>query len=288
MTALEKVLSLAGPTVTMTGGAPAEKDLNADLVLALSTALDEVRLYLASSDDDGDDGSTAKSGGKSGDGDGEDGEFAAMVARLVKKGVPEARAKMMARQAMKRVKASALAESACVILAGLTEPEPPAGPQSHLGRLVALAAPPGESASDRRSLAAKGWALKDGSFPIPDKKHLHSAAVLAASGHGNVSAAKALIRKRARELGVDVTTLPGFGGDSEKSEKVAATMLALAAKAAGDGGVPMHHPPFTGMHTHSHHLTTAHSHEHQHFNDNSHDGGPAHRSGSRPGTPGLW
>jgi hypothetical protein len=144
--------------------------------------------------------------------------------------------------------------------------------------MVALAAPPGESASDRRSLAAKGWALDDGSFPIPDKKHLHSAAVLAASGHGNVSAARALIRKRAKDLGVELSSLPGFGG-----EKVSATMLALAAKAMDDGGVPMHHGPFNGTHAHSHHLTAAHAHPHQHFNDNHHDGGPQHRQGSKPG-----
>jgi Escherichia/Staphylococcus phage prohead protease len=70
------------------------------------------------------------------------------------------------------------------------------------------------SADDRRKLAAKGWALPDGSYPIPDRAHLHSAAVLAASGHGDVAAARRLIRKRARDLGVDVTTLPGFGPES--------------------------------------------------------------------------
>jgi hypothetical protein len=37
--------------------------------------------------------------------------------------------------------------------------------------------------------------------------------VLAASGHGDVAGAKKLIRRRAKELGVDVTTLPGFGSD---------------------------------------------------------------------------
>lgn len=63
----------------------------------------------------------------------------------------------------------------------------------------------------RKALAAKGHALPDGSYPIPDKSHLHAAAVLAASGHGDVKAAKALIRKRAKELGVDVNSLPGFG-----------------------------------------------------------------------------
>ena len=79
---------------------------------------------------------------------------------------------------------------------------------------VLLAAPPGESASDRRSLAKRGHALDDGSYPIPDKKHLHSAAVLAASKHGNWKAAQSLIRRRAKELGVELSSLPGFGSES--------------------------------------------------------------------------
>jgi hypothetical protein len=57
------------------------------------------------------------------------------------------------------------------------------------------------SKRERMAYAMKGWALEDGSYPIPDKAHLHSAIVLAQSGHGDVAAAKRLIRKRARELG---------------------------------------------------------------------------------------
>ncbi len=83
----------------------------------------------------------------------------------------------------------------------------------------------------RHALAAKGQALQDGSYPIPDKSHLRAAAILAASGHGNVAAAKRLIRKRARELGVDITTLPGFSGESEAADakKTAATNAAMDA-----------------------------------------------------------
>lgn len=79
------------------------------------------------------------------------------------------------------------------------------------------------SAEDRRQYAKKGWALPDGSYPIPDKAHLASAARLAASGHGDVKAARALIKRRARELGVDLSTLPGFSGsdkDDTDSNKV--------------------------------------------------------------------
>ena len=72
------------------------------------------------------------------------------------------------------------------------------------------------SAEKRRNLAKEGKALSDGSYPIGDAEDLKNAATLAASGHGNVSAAKALIRKRAKELGVKLENLPGFG--KEKSE----------------------------------------------------------------------
>src|SRR6185437_9854548 len=77
-------------------------------------------------------------------------------------------------------------------------------------------------ADDRKALAAKGHALSDGSYPIPDKSHLHAAAVLAASHHGNWKAAKALIRKPAKALGVDVSSLPGFGKQDNEEPEVEA------------------------------------------------------------------
>ena len=58
------------------------------------------------------------------------------------------------------------------------------------------------SADQRKQMAAKGHALSDGSYPIADTEDLKNAAILAKSGHGNVGAAKAHIRKRAKELGV--------------------------------------------------------------------------------------
>jgi hypothetical protein len=58
------------------------------------------------------------------------------------------------------------------------------------------------STDERKRLASEGKALSDGSYPIPDADALRRAAILARSGHGNVSGAKALIRRRAKELGV--------------------------------------------------------------------------------------
>jgi HK97 family phage prohead protease len=72
--------------------------------------------------------------------------------------------------------------------------------------------------AEREKLAKEGKALPDGSYPIVDKEDLENAATLAASGHGDVDAAKALIRKRAKELGVDVEGLPGFGKESKAAE----------------------------------------------------------------------
>jgi hypothetical protein len=73
--------------------------------------------------------------------------------------------------------------------------------------------------ADRKSLAAKGHALPDGSYPVPDIPHLHAAAILAASHHGDWKAAQELIRKRARELGVNTDNLPGMGAnDGDKPE----------------------------------------------------------------------
>lgn len=58
------------------------------------------------------------------------------------------------------------------------------------------------SASNRRKLAAEHNALPNESYPIADTTDLHNAAILARSGHGDVGAAKKLIARRAKELGV--------------------------------------------------------------------------------------
>lgn len=58
------------------------------------------------------------------------------------------------------------------------------------------------SAKNRRALAAQNKALPDESYPIEDAVDLRNAATLARSGHGNVAAAKRLIARRAKQLGV--------------------------------------------------------------------------------------
>ena len=70
------------------------------------------------------------------------------------------------------------------------------------------------SQSERRRLASQGHALPSGAYPIADTEDLHNAAVLARTGHGDAEAAKKLIRRRAKELGVPV---PDLGDSAEKS-----------------------------------------------------------------------
>jgi hypothetical protein len=71
-----------------------------------------------------------------------------------------------------------------------------------LGSAVTFLAKRKVSAAERKRLAAAGHALPDGSYPIESEEDLHNAAILARSGHGDVAAAKRLIAKRAKELGV--------------------------------------------------------------------------------------
>lgn len=74
------------------------------------------------------------------------------------------------------------------------------------------------SAEERRNLASEGHALSDGSYPIANGEDLHNAAVLARSGHGDVAAAKKLIAKRARELGVPNPLSKETMSDTETTE----------------------------------------------------------------------
>lgn len=253
---LEKILELSGAV-------PPAPDLDAELLLAVQVASGELALLLAADDEPGD---------KDSDDDEAGGGHAshATYKAMIKRNVPPKRAAAMCARSDKSVKAAQLANSLTVMLSG------------RVGQDVALVTltPPSETAEGRKKAAGKGHALPDGSYPIEDKKHLHSAAVLASSGHGNASAAKALIRKRARELGVDVNSLPGFGGSDKDNEKAAASMVALAKQASG--GVAMHHAPMTGTHSHAHAVGATHEHDHQHFGDNNHSGGPLHRPGSEP------
>lgn len=132
------------------------------------------------------------------------------------------------------------------------------------------------TAAERDKAHAAGNSLPDKSYPINNVAQLHAAAVLAASHHGDWQAAQALIRRRAKELGVDVTTLPGFG-----EEKSSGMPLELRASAADDMNLAADpdynasdavHDVMTGSHSHphSHPDGTQADHGHAHENDNDH------------------
>ena len=74
------------------------------------------------------------------------------------------------------------------------------------------------TAEQRRKLAAAGHALADGSYPIESQADLHPAAVLARSGHGDTAAAKALIARRAKQLGASNPLEDDKGEKIEKAE----------------------------------------------------------------------
>lgn len=73
------------------------------------------------------------------------------------------------------------------------------------------------TADERRKAAAENHALPDGSYPIENTSDLDNAATLARSGHGQVAEAKALIRRRAKELGVN-NPLDDGGGSATKAD----------------------------------------------------------------------
>ena len=84
--------------------------------------------------------------------------------------------------------------------------------------------------AERDQAVKDNEAFPDGSYPIRDAHELHSAAVLAASGHGDAAAAKRLIRRRAKDLGVSLNHLPGMSEDVNVSRSDAAAREAVGRK----------------------------------------------------------
>lgn len=86
------------------------------------------------------------------------------------------------------------------------------------------------SQKERDKAKSNNNSLPDGSYPIEDTKHLKSAAILASSKHGDYEAAKRLIRRRAKELNVDVKTLPGFGTENKEKSNMSELQIASARR----------------------------------------------------------
>ena len=88
------------------------------------------------------------------------------------------------------------------------------------------------SADERRKQAKQGNSLPDGSYPIPDADALRRAAILARSKHGNWQAARRLIARRAKELGV---SNPLDDDDDSGSKKSAVAEGGTAVDTEGQG-----------------------------------------------------
>lgn len=237
-TALEKVLAHAEKG---TRQAVLPLDPASELVLAALALTDELQVLLGKGnwDDDDDDsgggkgggssngsskGSNGSSGGGGGDDDEDDGDdqMAAMVAKLVKKGVPKAQAIQMAKKAAKQVKASALAEGIAIALSNLNVAEGTLDSvrermaAATLPRTLALTVGSFEeeqeirlavlSAAERRKPSAHTISGSE-DYPIPDAGHLTAAVARykqgALAGHSK-SEVRSHICSRARALGKNV------------------------------------------------------------------------------------
>lgn len=155
-------------------------------------------------------------------------------------------------------------------------PLPGAGEDRAAVRLLELLA---VTQAERDRAHAAGNSLPGGSYPINNVGQLHSAAVLAASHHGDWKAAMALIRRRAKELGVDVSSLPGFGEEKSPSrplERLASAIEDMDLAAAPDYNAAAAEHPYDGTHDHAHTDGAGgkHSHPHDHADDGDH--GHAH------------
>jgi hypothetical protein len=249
--ALEKFLPETGP-------AP-ERDPREDVLLASAArnALEGAFLALASDpDNDGDDDSSKK-----GDTDDDAGHTSHALFKKLRGRMGDKAAAAACARADKKVAAT-----------------------SQIGWALACMVQLSVTQAERDKAKAEGNSLPDGSYPIRNVKQLHSAAVLAASKHGDWKAAQALIRRRAKDFKVDVNTLPGFGSADDDGKKVAASMVALAAGSvdlglpvalAGAPLVPLHHAPFHGQHSHPHVVPSVVDKNHWHNNDATH-GVPGH------------
>lgn len=193
-TALDKLVALYGPQEDV----PAwRSDPAGEVVLSALADLQELQVLLADSDDDSDDSGSGSSNGGSDDDEDDNGQLAKMVAKLVAKGVPKARAMQMAKQAMKRVAASALADSAIVALSKLSLPPAIDGGELKLSVLT----------MEERKKPSAHTIKGSTDYPIPDKGHLQAAIARykqgKLAGHSK-DEVKNHILHHARRLGVQV------------------------------------------------------------------------------------
>jgi len=266
----------------------------ADLVAAAQDLLTELVIELSKNDpdNDGDDDSTAK-----GDTDHDYWSKAGKKKKPLPKGKKKAKGSSDSdddededdeAEAKKKVSAAALAAGALLALSGLdSRPEGYDWVEATSAPLTpaeALRLAKGDDDSDHPApygdveYADPGYRGKK-RYPI-DAKHIHAAiayfskaANRAAYSASQVKSIWGRIRAAAKKHGVQMGDEGGGKAQTAATTHISAdTLLALAA-APAEGGVPMHHPPFSGRHNHPHSVVNVHSHAHDHNNDSRHECG---------------
>lgn len=268
MSALDRVMLAAGRT---SPDPRAEEDPAGELVLAAASALSELRVMLAAPDaDDDNDGDEADDNEQTASGKHADHPT---YKQAVKRGLKPSEAAAMCSKSDKKVAASALCEAAIVALAGLDMPA--AGRWADRTALngwstaIALAGDSDDAKTSQgagEDYADPGYRNGMKRYPTTKGGKLSAERVRAAWSYINqkdnaaeyssdqLAKIKAKIKAAAAKAGVQI---------SDDAEKVAASMVELAAKQA-DEMMAEAHPPFHGVH----------AHKHVHHGDNMHGDGP--------------
>lgn len=269
MSALDRVMLAAGRGSVSPDAAYAGEDPAGELVLAAVRDLEELRVMLASPDaDDDNDGDEADDNEQTASG--KHAEHPTYK-QMIKKGLKPAEAAAMCSKSDKKVAASALCEAAIVALTGLEIPSGNWVEGTAFDSLAVMLAG-GDSDSNTSQGAGEQYTdpgyQKDGKkrYPVTKGGKLDATRIRAAWSYINqednsgeysseqLASIKAKIKAAARKAGVQI---------SDDAEKVAASMVELAAKQA-DEMMAEAHPPFHGVH----------AHKHVHHGDNMHGDGP--------------
>lgn len=298
MSALDKVIALAAAKDAAPEHSPLDMT-GEDLVAAANSALAD--LYIMLADGDGDDDDDDNGGPSDNDADdeqsndkGSDNAHSGhpLFKKMVKRGMPAKAAAKACARADKKVKSTALAEAALIALGGLNSTagdwvELTAYDPHVFGLAGKGAAGDGSKPYGDVAYADPGY-QSDGKkrYPIDNEGHVRAALsyISKAKNAGaytaqQLASIKSKIKAAARKLGIEVS---GGSGSEAQASMTAEGVLALAR---GKGGPPMppqamHHPPFTGSHSHGHHTRMVHDHQHFHNGDSEHE---MHAHGSGDG-----
>jgi hypothetical protein len=293
-TALDKVIAASNQR-----SAPAPVDPAAELVAAAQSCLEDLTILLSwDPDDDGDDDSKPSDGKGGGD---TDDDYWSKKGRQKKpvpgKGKPKGKssdddededdededdpkAKAKKKAAAKKAQMSALAAGALIALSALAAPSEdydwveatsvPLSPSDML--LLAKGDSDGKAAEPYGDVAYAdpGYRGKK-RYPI-DEKHIHAAIAYFSKPTNREEYTSSQVKSIWSRI---KSAAKKFGVEMDDSKAVTATALLELAAPPSEGGLAMHHGPFSGSHSHAHVGSVVHSHAHHHNNDSAHRCGPS-------------